>query len=893
MIVNHALRHCHTIRLDGRHAHARVGMLISIISGLIWLWFTPIAPAFDADPIEMQIDALTVEALNAPTVEAAQKKIVEAETLLKHNQTEVKKITYRFLLSNLALTNGRIKAAAWQQQTDDEELRTQAQQILSRILPEQEALKIDTDKAADELEQKLGAEAEADPWQQQLWAYGTRLEYNIAWTQYSLAIVTPEENARLQLLQKAFDGFQPFTQDGYENHPVIAECFLGQGLCLFEQKKYYDVIRFLDLDTITPETTPVETYKRISYLRIQSARRLPSDVHTIWAAEQFFNSLDDDERLDKTELAMALDWARSLAALAQSPESRTYHHNVLQRIERVAALVYPYGDPFSADLARIIETLPADMPYVCMVLGRRCFQEKKYESALQYAQTGIRNLTEKVSAQLSADLYFLENAAAWNVQAWHSSFRAAQVFLRRHTEDDRTEKVLQRGIQSALKSLSTDLPVDLDAFMQFLDFAQQHWPEHPEVKKAPWYRGWVFLETQRYADAYRLLQNVAPDSTVYPHALYGLALASLKQAQDQVKQGVFNATVSNLRHSDRSEESQSLGDSETLRSAQGDREEALVRRQHLYNASDSIARFVELPPEKPSPQQKELRIGIVDVGLAAAQALLKLTPPDPNAALVLLDTLERLPNITTTRDPAALHKLITSPLAKHSEDSKRFERRLSLRLEANAYADQIDRVVELLDILITIKNHSEVSLHALIQAGNVLERGASQPARDEDSKRIFYDKLIALYQLLLTQAQQKKHTMLTESVVRRRLAHSLALDGRRLDAVDQYLWILQHEPAHKTGDVRRLLALVYEQLERFDAAIEQWRILANGLAPDTEPWLEANYRLIQNHLQVQNPQQAKKLLALFQLRHPHIESQTWRHRFAELDQKLSLDIKSK
>ena len=145
----------------------------------------------------------------------------------------------------------------------------------------------------------------------------------------------------------------------------------------------------------------------------------------------------------------------------------------------------------------------------------------------------------------------------------------------------------------------------------------------------------------------------------------------------------------------------------------------------------------------------------------------------------------------------------------------------------------------------------------------------------------------------LTQAQQKKHALLTESVVRRRLAQSLAQSGRRLDAVDQYLWILQHEPAHKSGDVRRSLALVYEQLERFDAAIEQWRILAQGLTPETEPWLEANYRLIQSHLQGQNFQQAQKLLALFQLRHPNIEFQAWRRRFAELDQKLSPDIKLK
>ena len=825
---------------------------------MLWLYTFGAFTAQAADPIEMQIDALAVEALNAPKVEAAQEKIAEAEQLLKNNQAKVKKITYRFLLSNLALTNGRIKAAAWHQQKDDEELRQQAQQILARILPEQESLKIDTEKAADELEEKLGAKAEEDTWQRQLWAYGTRIEYNIAWAQYSLALVTPEETARLQLLKKAFEGFRLFTQDGYRNHPVIAECFLGQGLCLFEQKKYYDVIRFLDLDKITPDTTPVETYKRISFLRIQSARRLPSDLNTIWAAEQFFNSLPAEARLDKTELEMALDWARALAEMVQSPESGNYQHRVLERVERVASLVYPYGDPFSSDLAHIIEDLPVDMPYVSMIQGRRLFQEKKYKNALRYAQTGIRNLTEHVSAKLSADLYFLENASAWNVKAWQSAFRSAEVFLGRHREDDRAEKVLQRGIQSALRSLSTESPVDLDAFRQFLDFAQQHWPDHPEVEKAPWYRGWVFLETERYVEARRMLQKVTPDSIVYPQALYGLALTSLKQAQEPAN----NNTRRNL-----------------------------TRREQLYNASETIARFVALAPEKPSLQQKQLHSGIAEVGMAVAQAFLKLNPPDPNAALVLLDTLERLEAIPGTRDKGELHQYISSPGKNASDENSNLQRRLALRLQAHADVENIDRVLALLDILMKIDNHADFTLHALIRAGNVLEKAAPQPARAEESKRILYDKLITLYEFLLTQAQQKKHAMLTESVVRRRLAHSLARGGRRLDAVEQYQWILQRDSAQKTGDVRRSLALVYEQLERFDAAIEQWRILAKGLTPDTDPWLEANYRLIQSYLQGQNRKQAQKLLALFQLRHPNIESPTWRQRFEELDQKLSPNLK--
>jgi hypothetical protein len=234
----------------------------------------------------------------------------------------------------------------------------------------------------------------------------------------------------------------------------------------------------------------------------------------------------------------------------------------------------------------------------------------------------------------------------------------------------------------------------------------------------------------------------------------------------------------------------------------------------------------------------------------------------------------------------------SSPRNHNSEEHKKLERRLALRLQAYAELDNIKSLLEVLDILIKFKNHSDFSLHALIRAGNTLENVAPQPTRSAESKRIIYDKLVSLYQYLLTQAQQKKHLLITEPIVRRRLAQSLAYSGRRLDAVQQYLWILKHEPSQKTGDVRRSLALVYEELDQFETAIEQWRILAQGLAPDSEPYLEANYRLILAHLNAQNTQQAKKLIALFLLRHPNIEPKPWRLRFQQLDQKLKANLKS-
>ena len=85
----------------------------------------------------------------------------------------------------------------------------------------------------------------------------------------------------------------------------------------------------------------------------------------------------------------------------------------------------------------------------------------------------------------------------------------------------------------------------------------------------------------------------------------------------------------------------------------------------------------------------------------------------------------------------------------------------------------------------------------------------------------------------------------------------------------------------------RKLALTYEQVENYEDAIVQWRALAKGLPRETGSWLEAQYNLIHCNMLAQRNNQARKLLGMFRLRHGVIQSERWRVRFDELEEKLN------
>ncbi|GAF76729.1 unnamed protein product, partial [marine sediment metagenome] len=314
--------------------------------------------------------------------------------------------------------------------------------------------------------------------------YITRADYETAWTHYGLSLFADDEAKRSEHLQKGIEEFRKFTAEGYRDHPVIAECFLGQALCLYEQQHYFEVIQLLDIRQITSTNTPTETFRRMMYLRIRACRALPSEWNLAWTAQQYFEALPREHQLDTIELEMALEWVRSLTSLIRSLQvsdrefqrrNKTsgdpYQSSLQKRLELVAGVVYPYGDPWWAQLAELMEEVAMEAPFGCLARSRRFFEQKRYDQAFRQAQTGLRAMEsnhqvagsfdwnrdlqdKKVEEKLFADLRYLKAAACWNLHYWLEAHLGAREFLIHHVDDERTNQMCRSGIQAGLKALT-------------------------------------------------------------------------------------------------------------------------------------------------------------------------------------------------------------------------------------------------------------------------------------------------------------------------------------------------------------------------------------------------------------------------------------------------------
>ncbi|MCF7958540.1 MAG: hypothetical protein K9M57_08845, partial [Phycisphaerae bacterium] len=271
-----------------------------------------------SEQMEMRIDRLLAEAMGQPRL--ADEKFREAERLLAENKNKLNPLTIRFIQISLAQKRGRVSAGRWQADKTDNNSRLTGQKLLGEALAALTAFGEQAENVATALETQLGEEvSESEQWRQAS-SYIVRTEYAMAWTRYYLGLVSNDDRSKNAYLAKAREGFGHFTQGGIQNHPIIAECFLGLGMCYFEQARYQTVAELLEMTRPAMASwpsapVPIALFKRITYLRIKALRELPSHLTVTQAAGQYFNLIPADKSLDAMELEILLWWAGSAAAL--------------------------------------------------------------------------------------------------------------------------------------------------------------------------------------------------------------------------------------------------------------------------------------------------------------------------------------------------------------------------------------------------------------------------------------------------------------------------------------------------------------------------------------------------------------------------------------------------
>ena len=786
-----------------------------------------------AASVEERVNAFVARAMAARTAAEADRPLGQAEGLIRTHGSELDELASSLLQADVKRARGQAYVALWQRTPAQTALRDQAERCLSQVLKDYERIQKQCEGEANQRETDLGPAVDKDKRYRQACGNVSRSNYAMAWAEYSLGVASATRAEREAHLKKAIERFVSFTANGYKPHPVVTDCFLGQALCLYHLKRYYEVTQLLSDATL--DNTPPDTFKRMQYHLLMAHQALASHLQVETVAKQYFNARPAGKRLDAIELEMAIARARSLAKLIETHDIPRYQRKFRASLQDVTSMVQSYGNPWCARLAEVVGAQAATGAFVSLNRAREHFSAKRFEQALDEANRGIDQAVTQADDAFLPDLRYAKVAAAWNLHRFADAHVAAFEFLRKHPKDRRVGEVCSLGVQAALKARAEQPPLPPERFQAFLSFVEENFPKHPEAHKAVWYRANILLQQELYPAAEQVLLPVQPASPVYRHALYGLALAAYKQAEALAAKG----------------KGESAAVSECLGRA--------ARAATLFAAQAGKA----LPAE-----EHPLAKAVAAVSTAAARLYLDLPTPDPAAALALLERTGTMPEI----------------------DDKAARERLALAIVANVLAGKIDRATRLLDQLMKQGGDDPSAANALIAVADPLEREYERCVADKKAgagERLAH-KLATLYAFLLEQRKGKPSDAgAQEAALRRRLARSYQRLGQHKEAIPHYEWLRANVPRETSGDVLRGLAVAYEQTGQYDSAIQMWRMLSRGLGKKTEGWLEARYSLIQCHAKAGRLDQARKLMQYFRLQHSQIPSQEWWHRFNALERELA------
>ena len=787
-----------------------------------------------AGELQERIDALLAEAAAAPTVKEADAKFTQAEATLEAADESIDVAARRSVQADIRRARGSRYAEAWRADDKQAALRDQARRVLTLALDDYRKLQKMWEDRADALEQRLGDEqAVKNREYQEACGLSSRANYAIAWTLLSYASVLPPGGERESRLQKALEKFLSFTANGYRNHPIVIDCFLGQALCLYELERYSEVP--LVLKDATPQNTPPDVHRRMMFVLVKSYEANASHLNLEIAAKQYFDALPKDHKHTAVELQMALARARSLLiVMAELPERAAWAR---ARLDAVSKFLYARGPAWRAELARVLAAHKGAgaSPLSCLVKARQHFGAKKYAKAVEALQEGLKLLTADSDPAVAADLRHATAAGLWNLQRWRDAHLAAAAFLQNHPKDRRADEMCRVALQAALKARTAAPPLDDDAFFRFLAFAQRAFPDQPDLQQAPWYRAEALIGAKRFREAEAALAKVDDKSPVYRRALYGLALSACKQAE-----------------------------AAAARPKPDPREMA----RHLARTVAAVDRFAAVTTKPPPADEKQFVQAVGEIAVATGRRLLDLPEPDYAEAAAFLERIGGLPAL----------------------EAETLARAAALRIEANALAGKLDAATKLMDDLLRRDAGSAYVAECFSRIADPLEReyeslhkeGKAMTAADLNRR------LVVLYDFLLRYFEAHKEKTAAEAVVslRRRLALAHLRAKSYGLAVRHYEWLEKNVPRETAGDVLRGLALAREGAKKYDDAVQTWRVLGKGLPRGSDGWLEARYHLIVCHERAGRADHARRLFTLFRLRVPKVASDPWRRKFDALERTL-------
>ena len=812
-------------------------MSVPVKRAMVWtaVLLTACASACVAATPRQRVEQLLAAADADAKVADAEAKLTEAEKIVNDRGSRFDASTQLFLRAEVYQTRGRVYAKAWKAQPAHAALRNRAFRASLLALDEYVKLADSLEDRLARLEDRITGELARNRNWKQVAGELSRTNYQQAWTLYNIGVIALTPDEQKTYLRRALDVVDDFTDEGYRSHPIIAQCFLIQALCHYELKEYAKVLT--DLKKAVYENTPGEVFKRMTYLRIKSYQALDSDADAEKVGQEYFRKRAAGLKPDTMELRIVLARVRSLAALTEAGRDPVNAEDYQKELDKLSRVLYSQGEPWRSEMARITGARGKVTAFSSLVSARERFAQDRFKDAAETAAKGLALADGATDAKVIVDLRYTRAAALFNDGQWLAAHQAAHDFVVRHGVDPRARDLCRRALTAGLKALKEKPPLTRDDFRKFLAFAESRFPGLDGLDKARWYRANLLLTEKKYTQARAVLQGVAPGAPVYLLAQYGLALAAYRQAETALaKEPPDDAMAAAL----------------------------------LGLSADAVERFVTAAAGREmSADEREAAGGIVDIAVASARRLLRLTRPRTVEAVVLLDRIDRMKSL---KERAA-------------------SERLALRLEANIARGKIAEAVKLVDALVKNPEATGEVAHVLAGVVTPVEReverltAAGKTAEAQSLART----VVNIYVFILRYAAAGDDLLRDqEDAIRQRLAGALVETGRYRQAKQQYEWLVRKPLHEKSGSVIRGLAVCHTELREYPEALKRWQVLARGLKRESKDWYEARYYVILCHKESGEGDRARTMLQYFLMQNPEIKVAPWDKHFRELARKMGL-----
>ncbi len=477
--------------------------------------------------VEHDIHQILKKALMVTSVDQTQVIFESAKQRLFETGQDINNDMDLLLLEcQIYQTYGRVLMTFWQKDISQEVIRLRAYRQLQQALDRYERLELMSISVMERLERSNSSEKLK---KDKEWMHANsmlaRCEYSNAWIYYYLSMVSQSRQEKEEGLRIAIDYFSNLTLDGYQSHPIIADCFLGQGLSLFELGQFRESLALLAPATV--KSTPADIFKRMTLLRVALCKELRENDLLVQYVQDYLSGMDRDALFDALELDMMIDYAAAFGEVCRKKQREDKKECMGKLIELVNQ-IYSYGPIWQEKLFSVLPSNALGGALASLVNTRQAYESEDYKQAVKFAQAGLAK-SDSGSAY-RADLDYYRLVALWKIQGIKKHLSEIKRFLITQKKHFGHSSIIEIVIAEAQKTLHGQKASERKQMLELLDLIDPSFAPGASGETLHWVRALYLIEEKRFGEALSVLQLIERDSPVYRQAIYGIAVTNYQLA---------------------------------------------------------------------------------------------------------------------------------------------------------------------------------------------------------------------------------------------------------------------------------------------------------------------------------------------------------------------------